>query len=83
MTSLVRPLSKNEAAEKDKARIGAIKAGKRHMAMVAAMSPEARAKVREEERQQIEDFLARKGVTMEAPSWAPGSQYSVMFGTDL
>ena len=78
-------LSKDEeaAAEKDRIRIGAIKAGKKHVAMVAAMSPEARAKVREDERLQIASFLSDRGATVHAPSWASGSQFSVMFGTDL
>lgn len=81
MTKLV---SKNsEAAEKDRLRIISIKAGKKHVAMVAAMSPEARAKVREDERRQIEDFMNGQGVSVQPPSWAPGSQYSIMFGTDL
>ena len=77
-------VSKNcEAAEKDRLRIIGIKIGKKHVAMVAAMSPEARAKVREDERRQIEDFMTGRGASVHPPSWAPGSQYSIMFGTDL
>ena len=67
----------------DQQRIAAIKAGKKHMQQVAAMSPEAQSRVRAEEERKIQEFISMGGVSMKPASWAGGSQFSVMFGTDL
>ena len=67
----------------DQNRIHIARRGKKHMAEVAAMSPEARARVAQEEQAQIDAFMREKGVTQCSASWAGGSQFSAMLGTDL